>query len=248
MELLFSLLGGFLGIILVLSIISFFLYKKIKAFFYDLGYKNMAEIKNMIKEGEASSRSRIKSISGMTSILLPKIRDDFPDFNEGELYNGVEVALKAIFNGYESYELSSVNELKFIAPRIREEICDLKSQGIKRVYDDVVFHNHAIYKYIRENGVYRIVVNSSLEYYYREEKNGKVIGREKDYKMQTSYQTEFIYIYDMDLIGDEKYFLGLHCPNCGAPISIKNQKCSYCSSNLDDINLKSWFVSSYKEK
>ena len=40
----------------------------------------------------------------------------------------------------------------------------------------------------------------------------------------------------------------IRCPHCGAPVKTLGQKqCEYCTSGLEDINLKSWFISSYKE-
>ena len=84
--------------------------------------------------------------------------------------------------------------------------------------------------------------------YYLKEVNGKVKSEFKDYKKQTSYTTKFVHIYDPEKYVPGKNYLAAHCPNCSAPLkNFKDDHCEFCGSGVDAINLKSWFISEYKE-
>ena len=52
----------------------------------------------------------------------------------------------------------------------------------------------------------------------------------------------------MDKYDSNQSLIGIHCLSCDAPVkSLKDKVCRYCSSGLDDINLKFFYISAYKE-
>ena len=64
----------------------------------------------------------------------------------------------------------------------------------------------------------------------------------KEYKYQTRYNVDLVYIQDRNLVEDERDFaLGVNCPNCGAPLSSLGAKvCAYCDTPLIEINIHAW--------
>lgn len=248
MKFLLVLLSIIIGVILFLFIIAFIVYSKVKRFGRSIGYNNFNEIKDLIKKGEYDSKYNHKHVVGMTNLLVPKIVKDFPNFSESELYNKVETGLLAIFESLENKKVTKSDELDVIKENLEKIINDHKQNKIDERFNDVIFHKHAIKYYKKDPGVLTITVSTSLEYYYEKQINGKVIIKRNDCKKQTSYTTDLIYIYDPDEYDKHTNLIGIHCPNCGAPVkSLGEKKCSYCSSGLEDINLKSWHISSYKE-
>lgn len=241
------LFGVIIGVLLFLGLITLFLYNKFKKFTSGLGVST-TQFKEMIETSEYEAKYRIKSIGGMTNILVPKIIKDFPNFSESELYSKVETSLRLIFASLEKKYVDNKKELVIIRNNLEEVVNDLKSNNIDLIFDEVVFHKHVIDDYKKDSGVLTITVQTALEYFYQEKKNGKEIYKRNEWKKQTSYTTEFIYVYNPDEYADSKTLLGVRCPNCGAPVkNLGAKSCSYCSSAVEDINLKSWFISSYKE-
>lgn len=237
----------FLILLIILGIIFLYIYFKLKQSVKSLGLSKR-EIKEMIKEGENDSKYRHKSISGMSSLLLPRIIKDFPNFSETELYSKVETSLLAIFHSLEKGYVQNKIELNIIKSNLETKILDMENSHINVRYNDIVFHKHAIKEYRKNDGVLIITVATSLEYFYQETVNKEIKEEFKDYKKQTAYTTKFIYVYDTDKYEETSSLVGIHCPNCGSPVKeLANKHCSYCGSGLEDINLKSWFISEYKE-
>lgn len=248
MKLLIIFLGTIIGIIAFFFILLLIIWMKIKvsARKLRLDKVNFSSIIDEIKKGMNDSRYNQKHISGMTKLLKPSIEKDFPTFNESELYNMTETGLRGIFNSLENRVV--FNNLPLLKEQLVQTIEDYKSSKIKVFYDDIVFHAFSLKKYYKKDGVATIEVQTSLEYFYKKEKNGKILDNYSNYKKQTRYTVDFIYVYDITQVKDYTRVLGIHCPNCGAPVTKLGDKvCEYCHSGLDDLNLKNWMMSSYRE-
>ena len=242
-------LGIVFGIIIFLFILYLTLKNKLKTFLNNLGFNNLSSLTEEIKKGDLEAKMTPKHVTGMTKLLIPKIVKDFPNFSETELYNKVETSLLLIFDSLESKKLKTNDELILIKNKINEQINDMKNANIDVKYDDVKFHESALKYYKNKDGVLNISISTSLEYYYTKTINGKIKEEYKDYKKQTLYTTEFIYVYNPDKLVKSEVLIGINCPNCGAPLkNLGHKKCSYCGSGLEDINLKSWHISLYKEE
>ena len=175
MKILFIFLGVLLGVIVFLLIIALIIWTKIKASARKMGLNdiNFRNIFDEIKKGINEDRYNEKHISGMTKLLIPNIERDFKTFNESELYNKTETGLRTIFNSLEKKEIN--NTLPLLKGKLNEIINDYKSSEINVSYDDIVFHKFALKKYYKKDGVATIQVQTSLEYYYKKEKNHKII-------------------------------------------------------------------------
>ena len=217
MKLLVIFLGTIIGIIAFLFILLLIIWCKIKLSVKKLGMDKVSlrSMLDEIRQGVHMANNEPKHISGMTKLIKPNIERDFPTFNESELYNMTETGLRTIFNTLENKELN--NDLPLLHDQLKNVIEDYKSSKINVRYDDVNFHRFSLKRYYKKNGVATIEVQTSLEYYYKKEKNNKVISDFSKLKKQTRYTVDFIYVYDITQIKDYTRVIGIHCPNCGAP-------------------------------
>ena len=239
------LLGSIIGVLIVCYILYVVIKNKIKTLGSYYGYSSN-EIKDMIKEGEYESIHRKKTVSGMTKFIVPKIQRDFPEFNESMLFSKVELSIRGILNSLSNGNVEDIKELKLIKTSLLSEINSLNGDNI--IYDNIKFHDHAIKDYENVNGALTITVESSLEYYYERKHDDKIIVKRSEFPKQSAFITKYVYIYDIDKY-DGVEVLGVNCPNCGAPIkTIGNKYCEYCGSGIKSVDLKSWYISSYKEK
>lgn len=250
MKLLMIFLGVIFGVIIFLGIIALIIYGNLKSAFQKLGFKvnNLSDMADEMNKIKREDSTRARSISGMTSLLLPTIRQDFPEFNEKELYSMTELSLRKIFNSIEEKNKDYVKDMPLIRNSVSNIIDDYETSSISVHYDDIEFHKFALYKYERKDGVATITVSTSVGYYYRKEKDGKIIEGDTKLKKQTRYQCDFIYIYDEKKVASDAKVLAINCPNCGAAISSLGHKfCEYCGTAVKEVNLKSWEFSSYEE-
>lgn len=237
-----------LGIVISCGILILIIIHYLKKYAASLGYSSMSEIREMIKKGDDEAKYRPKSITGMTNILVPRIKNDYKGFNETTFFNKVETSIIAILNSISNESLSNTDELNLIKDEIEEIIINNKENEIKEKFSDIKFHQHTIKKYSNEGGALTITVASSLEYYYTLKIKDKIKKEFKEYKKQTSYTTKYVHIYDPNKYEKSKTYLAAHCPNCGAILTNFNDNyCEFCNSGVEPINLKSWFISECKE-
>lgn len=246
MNFIMILLGTIIGILLFLFIVGFFVYRKIKKTANNFGYGSLKSIAEEIRRETIEAKTTPKQISGVTELMKRKIASDFPNFSDSELFSKAETDLRTIFNIIESKEQKG--SFIILNDQLKEIIEDYKTNNIIVKYDDIKFHKFSIKDYNKKDGVATIKLATSVEYYYTKKKDNKIIEEYNDYKKQTRYSMDYIYVYDTSLIKDYKKVIGITCPNCGAPVKDLGDKvCRYCNTGLEDINLKNWFISSYKE-
>lgn len=251
MSFLLGFLGTILGILVAVVIIIFCIFTGVAKM---VGLNNLKTLiaaarnaKNIVHE----DYSRQKNVSGMTKLIEPEIIRDFSDFNKSLLYGIIEKNLMKIFSAIENKSISEIEndeDMVLMFSTLEQYIEDLKVRNVEIKYDDVVFHEHAIKKYEKTQGMATITTSTTLEYYYSnsEKKKNEEYG---NMKRQTRYTCKFVYIYDETKLGRNKKLFSMHCPNCGAPLMKfgDSVECEYCSSNVKSINLKLWKMSSYKE-
>ena len=80
-------------------------------------------------------------------------------------------------------------------------------------------------------------------------KNGKVVSGSKEFREQCKYNTDIIYIQDVNkLTSDKMSSIGTNCPNCGAPITNLGSKfCEYCGTGVRVININVWTINKYQK-
>ena len=242
-------LGGFIGIILAVILVVAIIYSKIKATVGKEHAKELKQVMSYVKDIARDEYTRVKDISGLTSLLEPRILKDFPEFNKDLLFSINEKNLRKIFNSIETKnvkEIENDSDLIYIEPQLRARIEDMESNKIDEKFDNIEFNRSAISSYTKDSKKATIRVSTSVGYYYNSNRKDKKVY--SDLKKQTRYTTEFIYVYDESKIEDKKVSIAIHCKNCGAPIkNLGNSYCEYCMTPVERINLKAWKMSSYKE-
>lgn len=187
-----------------------------------------------------------KSVSAGTSLYLPRISKDFPDFHYEEMKeraNNVLISyLRAIDGGQVSLLEEGTDELK---EQLETYIEMLEQKDLKEHFERIKVHRTEIYKYIKDAGRCTVIFQTAIEYIHYIDQNGVVKKGRKEMKEQGRYNIEMIYIQDRDLIEDTGDFaLGINCPNCGGAISSLGAKvCKYCGTPVVELNIKSWHFS-----
>lgn len=218
-----------------------------------VGESGMSDFKAALKNAVASEKeaySKPKTVAGLTSILIPKIQRDIPDFNQELLFSKVESGIKKILT-YKSNEdalgAEKDKELIYVANSLKAEIDNMKSSNQYEKFESIDINHTVIKEYKHKNGAATIILESSVQYKYDTNKKGKKVY--KDINKQAIYLTEFVYVYDENEFDRGVYNFAINCPNCGAPAKkLGGSNCDYCGTYVEPINLKNWFISSCKEK
>lgn len=192
-----------------------------------------------------------KSVSGMTKICLPQIQRDFPGFNYTEMKANAENTILSYFRAISESDPScltiSSEELK---EAVKLQIQDNRLQKKHKIYSGVTIHKTEISRYLKEKGLCKIILESALEYYYKEtDEAGHVIDDNHGRKIQTKYVSDLAYVQNIEEVGEDKNHISLSCPNCGAPVSRLGAKyCEYCSTLLEEIQVRVWKILTVEEK
>lgn len=194
-----------------------------------------------------------KSVSAMTSLLLPKIVADFPDFEYDEMKRRAENTLtdylRAVTERQPALMQDANTELK---NKLDNHIEMLSARGLQEHFDQIKLHRTEISQYRKTEGRCIITFQSALECYHYITHAGNssaIQDGSKKYRYQTKYNIDLIYIQDRDLVENESdHALGINCPNCGAPLSSLGAKiCDYCGTPVIEINIHAWSFSHIEE-
>lgn len=183
-----------------------------------------------------------KSVSAATSLYLPKISKDFPDFNYDETKRRAEKVLltylTALHERSEGYLSEGTEELKV---KLTSEINSLKNTEQKVAYNEPKIHQTEIFRYTKSSSRAVITFQTAIQYkYVKTNADGKVKEGDYDNWTQDRYNIECIYIQDRNLAENAKEdALGSNCPNCGAPVS-GNKICPYCGAGITEFNIRAW--------
>ena len=186
----------------------------------------LRELVRSAQAGELQQEDQPKSLSGMTSIYLPQILQDFPEFNWEEQQTAVEAKVQLFL-----------------------EVQNVDAAGAVRI------HKTVISRYQKYGGTASILCETAAEYWPQAE-NGHVCGgvyRKQEpqkmtqvYKKQTVCAAELLYVYDPGLSGTAASVI---CPNCGAPVEkLGAKQCRYCGSVLHVSGIMAWTVQNVRER
>ena len=196
---------------------------KIRSILNKTGFSGM-NLKDVIEEARLEDENTPKSLASMERIYLRQIRKDFPDLNINQLKRKSE---KVILDCYNAVEDKNSNELKGkIKSFVEDMIRDYRGGDVH--FNEISFHNTVISDYKKENGVATLVFSTAFQYY--------LIVNGKDKKVQDRAKIEYIYVIDENQVSASQKVLGIHCPNCGSPITTLGEKtCSYCGSAVREL-------------
>lgn len=204
------------------------------------------------KQNQEQMRETPRSLHGMTSVYLPMIKKDFPEFDYEFYKNKAQSLLRSYFTAICTKKSSVIAEECSLALKnnVQGIIEDLNARDVTQMFCNIVIHDVQIARYIKNGKTVTIVFELAVGYYsYIIDCNGEVVFGSKDDKMQTVYEVELVYVQDADKIGIHADALGINCPNCGAPIKNLGEKfCEYCGTAVTEINIRAWKFNSVKEQ
>lgn len=193
-----------------------------------------------------------RSLQAMTRLELPRIKKDFPEFDYEEYKRKTQSLLRSYFNAIEDKKPSLLSGecSDALINSVEGIVADLDSSSYSQIFNEVVIHNTEISRYSKNGATATIKFVTAVGYYaYTQDANGKVVYGDKDIKTQTVYETELVYVQDVEKMGVQGSAMGLTCPNCGAPIKNLGQKfCEYCGTGVTEVNIRSWKFDSVKEQ
>lgn len=216
--------------------------------------KEVKPIINELSEGleqqEFEYENNPKSVNGMTTVYLPRIEKDFPDFNYYEFKTKAENMLISAFDAISD---NNVSELVNASSELHEQIRQIIDANLDarqtEVYKDVKIHQTEIKNYVKANGTCKITLQSSVGYHhFIKNMSSQVIKGSETTLKQTRYDTELIYIQDINKVAEGDNAVAVTCPNCGAPIVTLGEKhCPYCGSAVTVVNIRAWAINRINE-
>ena len=249
-----AIIGTIVILVLALSLVGivYYAYRTIRRKIR--GFARMAFGTDSLTQGlgqiESEYATTPKSVSAATSLYLPQIMKDFPEFHYDEMKERAENVLLSYLRSIDAANTALLTEgTEELKDRLRMGIEMLNRQEEKAHYSQMKIHRTEIAQYRKQKGRCSIIFQSAIEYFYYKDKNGTISSGNKNTKIQTKYNVECIYIQDRNLIADTRDFaLGVNCPNCGAPLTGVGAKvCAYCDTPMMELNIRSWNFSEVKQ-
>ena len=191
-----------------------------------------------------------KSVSAMTTVYLPRIQHDFPDFNYPDFRQRAENTLQDILLSISAGRVDTLPDAPSdLAAQARMHIADIARWGRTEHYSDITIHRTEISRYEKRPGLCVITLQSAVGYQYSLTENGELIGGSRERLTQTKYNMELHYVQDVSaLTGEYATAVGVVCPNCGAPVTLLGaKKCDYCGSGILPIEDRVWKINRYEE-
>ncbi|MDO4966671.1 MAG: zinc ribbon domain-containing protein [Lachnospiraceae bacterium] len=202
------------------------------------------------REIEMELETTPKSLNAMTSVYLPQIEKDFPEFNYFEFKTRAENLLKSAFDAItqENTDLL-VNASSDLTHQVSNIISSNQNSRQREAFSDVTVHRTEIKHYTKVNGTCKITLQSAIGYHhFIKSFSGQVISGSETSMKQTRYETELVYIQDTNQVTEGDTALGMNCPNCGAPIkALGNKVCPYCGSGVSEVNVRVWEINAFRE-
>lgn len=199
-----------------------------------------SDFNEMRKEELASTP---KSLSAVTRLMLPRITADFPAFSFDEMKHRAEQVLTSYLRAISQKDTSLLSEgSNELQAKLANHIASLDSDNRKETFEQIRIHRTEISNYMKTAGRCVVTFQSAVECKHYIEKAGQLVAGSKDYKYQTRYEVELVYIQDRELVEAEtEKALAMNCPNCGAPLASLGAKvCEYCDTPLVEINILAW--------
>ena len=239
-------IAGVIGIIVLAAAITVLVVvNKVKRVVDTLGIT-----KDDISDMEYEMETTPKSVNAMTSVYLPRIERDFPDFNYYEFRTKAENMMISAFRAIENADISHLYSASAdLNEQIKSRISYNTDNHFRETFRDIKLHRTEIKNYRKEAGTCIITLQSSVGYVHCvKDSSGSVIKGDDERTFQTRYDTELLYIQDVSKTEKGETLISNTCPNCGAPIKgIGNKSCPYCGSAVQDINIRAWSINKLTE-
>ena len=241
------------AILIVIGLAAFIVYRNVKRKVQSFSRQTFGtdDIMKGLEKVDKEAEITPKSVSSATSICLPKIMKDFPEFHYGEMKSRAENLIVSYLTAIDTENASALIDgtTSELEEKLEMKLHGLQNINMKERYKDIKVHKTEIKNYYKEKGRCCVQFQTAIQYYYYREKDGKITEGSKDRMKQSKYETEMIYIQDRDYIENQNDSgLAMNCPNCGAPLpKLGAKKCLYCDTPITEFSIKIWNFSDVKE-
>lgn len=199
---------------------------------------------------EAEYATTPKSVNAMTSLCIPRITADFPEFNWYEFKQKAENMLLSAFQAISGENVSQLqNASADLRSQIQLIIDKNKNEGVVEIFRDTKIHQTEIKDYRKTGGNCVITLQSAVGFYhYKVNRAGTRVAGSDTVTTQKRYDIELVYVQDTDQVEDGQKALGATCPQCGAPIKqLGSKNCPYCGCGLTEVNIRVWAINRLTE-
>ena len=239
-------------ILIIIGIISYGIYRlKQKSKQFSRQVFGTDTLKEGFDQIEAEYAVTPKSVSAMTSLLLPQITKDFPDFSYDEMKEKAQNVLTSFLLAIHAADPSKLTEGNSeLKNKLEHRIAILKNKDEHEYFDNIKLHRTEISSYRKRDGRCIVTFQTSVQYkHYITDADGNILSGSRDTLFQSKYETDLIYIQDRSIVSSHlESALGINCPNCGAPITSLGQKfCEYCGTGIVELNILAWSFSDIRE-
>ena len=181
---------------------------------------SVKELTDLVKEAQSAERApEPKSVSGATSIYLPSVIKDFPDFHNEEAV----AAVKTLICEYLAIHYEGARD--FVKSRVSEGLISTVDQGDGHAVKDETVHKTAISKYVKTKEYATITYQASVGYLLDGE------------QVEERYAVE----YTLKLTDEGLPAQILICPRCGGSFdTTKDTHCPYCGGAVVRDTWFSW--------
>lgn len=210
----------------------------------------ITQLAGNFEEQEREIQTTPKSVNSMTSIYLPRIEKDFPEFSYSEFKVKAENMMKSAFNAISTEDIGKlINASGDLTAQINNRINSNRANHFKESFSDIKIHRTEIKNYVKASGNCVITLQSSVGYIHSViDSQGRVVKGDKDNMFQTRYDVDLMYVQDVEKTQVGQNFVSNNCPNCGAPIKMLGVKsCPYCGSGVEEINVRAWSINRLTE-
>ncbi len=209
-------------VLFVVFCVTIYLFLKKKISNLLLMFFGTSDIRAINRQRKYETENTVKSLFGMTSLELPRIKADFPDFDYQKILSIVRLA-------EESYIKNKIIDKDDFTNNCYKKLSlEFKNKKLK---SDLKIHKTVIKKYYRNNEERLISFQSAISY------------RENGEKIQTRINVDLIrIIQDEYKTSKNKKLIELNCPNCGAPVNFLKSKCAYCHTSFSKTTINKWYI------
>lgn len=259
------LVGG--GLLVLLGIVAGVRSAK-RAFRNSLVGQIMEGVKQEVQEGKVGPEdfkmtqtlAQPKSVSDLSTALVPRINKDFPDLNLSQMQSAAQAVLVKSLDllcqmtyGNNGDTIDRIRaELhgcgigctRSLAEELWHKVEAARSEGKSLVYRDVIVHKGGINEYQKTSSTVEITFQYSLQCLQYQERNGKFISGNRATPTQTRYNVKVINILDADRFAWEDIKgVGFTCPHCGAPVKhLGTDVCQFCGTAIKTVDMRIWLV------
>lgn len=191
-----------------------------------------------------------KNVADMSSLLLPKIAADFPEFNNEEMAERAKNVLTSYLFSIDESDPSHLTEgNEELKNKLTMLVKINKDKGYVEHFERIKAHKCALNKYEKTDGKCTVTYQVSVQYLHYITEGEKIKTGRTDLMKQAKYEVKVVYIQDRDMVDKfSDMALSSVCPHCGAPIKgLGDKKCPYCGSDVEVINIYAWSFSDVSE-